>query len=152
MEQLINHSRGVVNANNVDTIYDWMDSGDILNYKLRSNLTLTPEESHLQLNLNKLIRLVSLEEDVHLYRGTNNDLLPTINAPQFNSLTNSIEIASNYGKSIMHVLVPKGTNALFISVWEELHPSIMDNEEKEIVLLPGKFVAEQSNYYKFIQD
>lgn len=160
MYQLIRDSRNIINinnVNNVNTLYDYMDYGDILNPKIRSSENLTPIEFKLKLDLENLISLVSLKEDTILYRGVNMILTPIIEAIQFNSFTDKFETACNYGQSIMSVKIPTCTNALYISVWEELNPAFKDEErEKEIVLLPGKFIDGWRNgicwEYMFVQD
>jgi len=154
MDQLINDSLKLIKIDdNLNSIYNWMDYGDVLNNKIRSKTSLSGIELNLILKLKNIIKQVTLKENVYLYRGMNMDLtkLTFLNAEQFNSLTDKIETAITYGSSIMYIMVPKGTNAFYVSAWEDLNPNIEKDEEKEkeILLLPGNFIPTSQAEYLY---
>lgn len=73
MDQLISDSVDVIRCNldTLQVIYDYMDSGDGLNRKLRSQVMLTTDEKDLVIALTKLIQQVTVTQDMTLYRGVN---------------------------------------------------------------------------------
>jgi hypothetical protein len=149
MEQLIADSIKLLNSETIEIIYAWMDYGDLLNQKLRSNDRLNNIDSELIDNIIKLISQVILTDEIIVYRGLTNSTLDN-NTKQFNSVTPDQATALTYGDHIMKIVIPKGTNIFYISAWEHITTDSIPNDEKEILLPPGIFnLSDNDGLYKF---
>lgn len=141
METLIRHSLNILhNEDNIQVAYDWMDSGDVINEKLRFNRHLRDMECILANKLTDIIKRVELDDYIVLYRGTRETFNPIIAGKQFNAMAPNLETAKTYGDHIIKVIVPIGSNAFYISAWELINTQVEEQEEKEVLLGPGRFV------------
>lgn len=141
MESLISHSIQLLRegANNMQTTYAWMDVGDVICEKLRSEISLNQGEASIVCNLTSMCNSITLTDTITLYRGTMEIFDPILAGKQLNSMTPNINTARTYGPYITKIIVPKGANAFYISAWEILETRVDAQEEKEVLLLPGKF-------------
>jgi hypothetical protein len=157
MDKLVIDSVNLLIDSHLQTVYNWMDYGDVLSKKQRNNIRLNKTEEELINNLTDLIKKVKLEDNIILYRGVNIDLsqmalYSVMEANQFNAMSPLINTCNTYGTSIMTVKILKGTNLFYISAWEHINTECEPNEEKEIVLLPGNFIfqGKENNNYNFL--
>jgi hypothetical protein len=133
----------------LDIIYAWTDIGDLLCEKQRTN-KLTSDWADLIDDLTTLIEKVKTQNEIKVYRGLTIEPGVVFEAPQFNSVSPSIETAKTYGDYIMTIFIPKDCNAFYISAWEFMNPNVPSQDEKEIILPPGKFVL-KGEYYMYQQ-
>jgi len=117
-----------------------MDIGDVICEKLRSNESLEERELTLIGKLTNMLKRIKLDEDIILYRGIKDEFDPIMAGKQFNAMTPDLKTAKTYGIRILKVIVPKGSNAFYISAWELINTEVGEQEEKEVLLLPGKFL------------
>ena len=149
MEQLIADSVNILRqGDNIDLIYFWMDVGDLICNKLRTNQLLTETELENVNKLTKLLKSIVLTKDIILYRGLITEFNPLIGEQQFNALSPYLNTAETYGSNIIKVIVPKGSHGFYISAWELIRE---EQEEKEVLLLPGRFtlLAIENNCIKY---
>lgn len=141
MEQLMTDSVKILKEeDNLQVIYDWMDAGDVISKKQRNNLLINTEYQYIIDELIKIIKMVKLEDNIVLYRGMTNKIGDNIiHANQFSALSPNINTAKTYANNIMEVFVSKGSNAFYISAWEVINTDVEEQEEKEVLLLPGYF-------------
>lgn len=140
MERLIADSVNILReGDNIDLIYFWMDAGDLICNKIRTDQPLTETELENLNKLTNLLKSIVLTEDIILYRGLTTEFNPLIGEHQFNALSPNLSTAETYGSNIIKVIVPKGTNAFYISAWELIREEQEEQEEKEVLLLPGRF-------------
>ena len=149
MEQLISDSFTILKEeDNMPVVYDWMDIGDVLSAKHRSNSILNEQESYITNKLIAMLKRIKLRDNIILYRGRRNEPTSTIvEANQFTALSPNINTAETYGPYIMKVIVPSGTNAFYISAWELINTDVGEQEEKEVLLLPGRFTLYEKEDY-----
>lgn len=141
MENLISDSFTILQeGDNIQVVYGWMDLGDLLCEKQRSNKPLKENEIELTNKLTSMLKRIKLEDNITLYRGVTKEFDPSIAERQFNALSPNLNTAETYGSHIIKVIVPKNANAFYISAWELINTDIDEQEEKEVLLLPGKFI------------
>ena len=142
MQALIINSFNILmeNDSNVQTVYDWMDLGDVICEKLRYKAPLTEEEILLIDKLNIICKRIKLDNNIILYRGTKEEFDPIIAGKQFNAMSPNIKIAETYGPYITKIIVPLDSNAFYISAWELINAQVEAQDEKEVLLLPGRFI------------
>lgn len=155
MEQLISDSVTIIKEeDNMQVVYGWMDTGDLICEKQRSNSILKEQELYIINKLTAMLKRIKIEEDIVLYRGRRGTkgVTNVVEANQLNALSPNLKTAETYGPFIMKVTVPKGTNAFYISAWELINTEIGEQEEKEVLLLPGKFTlcGKDNNCYNYL--
>ena len=140
MEKLIINSVNILKEGiNIDVIYGWMDLGDVICEKLRSNIPLKAEEVLLINKFDVICNRIKLDNNITLYRGTSEKFNPSVAGKQFIAMSPNINTAETYGAYITKVIVPTNRHAFYISAWELINEEIETQEEKEVLLLPGMF-------------
>jgi len=144
MDNLILDSLNVLKeGNNIQYIYSWMDIGDLLCQKQRLNEPLKEHEFNVINNLTIMLKRVIIQENIVLYRGLTKEFDPSTAEKQFNALSPNLDTAETYGEYLIKVFVPKGSNAFYVSAWELINTNIEEQEEKEVLLFPGKFTLHE---------
>lgn len=148
MEQLISDSVNIIKeGDNLDIIYAWMDIGDVLSEKHRTNNPLSEQELYITNKLNSILESIILKDSIILYRGVTKEFA-SVEASQFSALSPNINTAETYGKYTMKVIIPAGSNAFYISAWELVNTEVEEQEEKEVLILPGRFIlCEKESLY-----
>lgn len=149
LQDLINDSVNVLYDETLDTVYNWLDYGDVLNNKLRNGIALDEFESELVFNVNELLSAVKSKHDMVVYRGIQGAFVN--NVKQYNSVTPDMQTALTYGDTVMKILIPKGTSMFYMSAWELVVPECENNVEKEILLPPGLFISLGMSTYRFVE-
>ena len=140
MENLVTDSVNILKEDdNIQVAYGWMDLGDVICERLRSGQPLKEQELVLADRLTIMLRRVRLDGDITLYRGLTTEFDPIVAGKQFNAMSPNLHTAETYGNCIVRIIVPRGSNAFYISAWELLNAEVAEQEEKEVLLLPGKF-------------
>ena len=147
MEQLITDSITILKeGDNFNTAHGWMCMADYLCPKQRSNIPLKADEVELIGELATMLKRVKLEDDIILYKGLTQEFDPMIaEKSSFNTLSANLYAALHYGSYIIKVIVPKGSNALYISAWQQGRADVVarEGEELAMALLPGKFTLDE---------
>jgi hypothetical protein len=145
MEHLISNSVAIFREENtIQVAYSWMDIGDLICEKQRSNKPFKEQEMELVNKLETMVKRITLEDNITLYRGTTKEFDPAVAEKQFSALSPNLNTAETYGQYLVEVIVPKGTNAFYISAWELINTAVEEQEEKEVLLLPGKFTLREA--------
>lgn len=140
MDNLIADSVSILKEDdNLEVAYGWMDAGDVICEKLRSGQLLKEQELILTDRLTSMLKTITLDGTITLYRGLTGIFDHIVAGKQFNAMSPNLKTAATYGPNVMKIIVPRGSNALYISAWELLNAEVEEQEEKEVLLLPGKF-------------
>lgn len=141
MENLIADSVAILkHNNNIEVAYGWMDVGDVICEKLRLNKPLKEQELVLTNKLSAMIKAITLTDDIVLYRRLTQRFDPIVAGKQFNAMSPNVGTDDIYGPFLVKIIVFRGANALYISDWELINTEVGDQEEKEVLLAPGKFI------------
>lgn len=86
-------------------------------------------------------------EDIILYRGITDEHKDIIELKTITSLTSKYSIASEFG-NVMKILIPKGSNAFFISAIDYVNnlEDIENESEFEILILLGTLTKSNDIY------
>src|SRR5258708_33730872 len=89
----------LINSNNINVVYSWMDIGDLISERQRSDSTLTGREIDIIAKLNSMLKAIKLENDIVLYRGITQEFNPSLAKKQFNAFSPNLTTAYNYGSN-----------------------------------------------------
>lgn len=137
---IINSARILSEDDNIQVVYGWMDLGDVICEKTRSDIPLKEEEFLLLRKLTTMCKRIKLDTHITLYRGTAEKFDPIVAGKQFNAMSPDINTAKTYGPYLTKIIVPMNSNAFYISAWQIINTEIETQDEKEVVLLPGRFI------------
>lgn len=146
MEHLISNSVAIFQEgeDNIQLAYGWSDIGELICEKQRLNKPLKENEAKLADEVTAMLKRVKLDNDITLYRGITKEFDPSIAEIQFNALSPNLDTALTYGSHIIKVIVPKGSNAFYITAWTVINIDVRESEETEVLLLPGKFTLHEA--------
>lgn len=132
-----------------DTIRKWQIDSNGINYYITSKkLSLHYRYLDTCSNLYQMIEYVTTTNDIIVYKGLDKKTEDeTYEFIGFTSTTSDLEIAKEFmGKdgSVMKILIPKNTYAFYISAIDIINNNSEDQQEKEILLLPGTFTFDKN--------
>lgn len=95
----------------------------------------------------QLINSITTKKDIIFYRGVKNEHRDVIELNTITSITNKKKVAKDFG-DVMKILVPKGSNAFFISAIDHIKKmkNIKNESEYETLILPGTLTRKKDMY------
>ncbi len=135
-------------------VYNWMDLGDVICEKLRSGRPLSEIEFATYNGVGTMVQKIKIDNTIQLYRGLTKPFDALIGEKQLNSTSLDLKTAQTYGSYIVKIVVPAGSSAFYLSAWQSLNTQVGLQEEKEVLLLPGKFTfyGEENGVSTYIYD
>lgn len=141
MESLIRKSIEILTLTPENHLFDWIDLADVITGKLRAGIPLSNKEDIFYTEMSVFCRRIKLDCPLVLYRGLTVAFDPLVAQKQPNSTSPSLETAKGYGAFVVKVVVPAGSHAFYTSAWQHTTEGIEEQDEKEVLLLPGLFVS-----------
>lgn len=98
--------------------------------------------------LTYIINHIKTKEDIYFYRGLNDEPVDLIILDTITSITHKKDIAKDFGDYVIKILIPKGSNAFFISAIDIIKKmkNIKKESEFETLILPGELIKRNNIY------
>lgn len=137
-----------------DLIYDWIQRAIIYLPYIREGRERYLPKSFKEAYkfVENKINNIETREDIIFYRGVNNVPEDVIELDTITSITHKKRIAEEFGKYVIKILIPKGSNAFFISAIDYIknRDNVEEDSEFETLILPGRLIK-RNNIYEYLQ-